>query len=185
MACQCRNIDHLFEPPCSLVSQFNTAQLIMACNAICRGRFFVRCHRHQDQTRPCHHFRVVYTDGACANNGTSGAVSGIGIAFVTSEGEEGHQFSIPVDDNIDPGGKRTSQRAELLAALEGLKKIGDRDAGFFAYTSKTRPEGTDAPEIVITTDSEYVVKGMTEWFPTWKVVANNLLVALTYFSSPI
>ncbi|KAF8550769.1 hypothetical protein OG21DRAFT_1513628 [Imleria badia] len=24
------------------------------------------------------------------------------------------------------------------------------------------------PEVVITTDSEYVVKGMTEWLPNWK-----------------
>ncbi|KAH0828829.1 ribonuclease H-like domain-containing protein [Lanmaoa asiatica] len=68
----------------------------------------------------------------------------------------------------DPGAKRTSQRAELLAALEGLKKIGDYDEGFFAYSSRTRRGGSDEPIIVITTDSEYVVKGMTEWLPTWK-----------------
>lgn len=56
-----------------------------------------------------------YADGAYTNNGAFDAVSGIGIVF-GSEGRECCQFSIQVDDNLDPGGKRTSQRAELLAA---------------------------------------------------------------------
>lgn len=108
-------------------------------------------------------------------------MSGIGIAFGL-EGEKSYQFSIPVDDNIDPGAKRTSQRAELLAALEGLKKIGDYDEGFFAHNSRTRREGSDEPEIVVTTDSEYVVKGMTEWLPTWKVIT-TIVVCCTHFIS--
>ncbi|KAF8120344.1 ribonuclease H-like domain-containing protein [Boletus edulis] len=146
MACQCKGLDRLFEPPCCLASQ---------------------CIKHQDQAGVCHHYRVVYTDGACANNGTLGAASGIGIAFGT-ENDRCFQFSIPVDDPIDPGGKRTSQRAELLAALQGLNKIADYDEGFFAHSSRTRRKGSDEPEIVITTDSEYVVKGVTEWLPVWK-----------------
>ncbi|KAF8436469.1 hypothetical protein L210DRAFT_2453899 [Boletus edulis BED1] len=167
MACQCKGLDRLFEPPCCLASQFNTSQLIVTCNSICGGRFFARCIKHQDQAGVCHHYRVVYTDGACANNGTLGAASGIGIAFGT-ENDRCFQFSIPVDDAIDPGGKRTSQRAELLAALQGLNKIADYDEGFFAHSPRTRRKGSDEPEIVITTDSEYVVKGVTGWLPVWK-----------------
>ncbi|CAO1596944.1 hypothetical protein XANCAGTX0491_000771 [Xanthoria calcicola] len=43
-----------------------------------------------------------------------------GIGFACGA-EDGWQGSLPVDDEVDPGGRRTSQRAELLAALEGLK----------------------------------------------------------------
>lgn len=31
------------------------------------------------------------------------------------------QWAIPVDDKIDPQGPRTSQRTELLAAIEGVR----------------------------------------------------------------
>ncbi|KAG9309705.1 ribonuclease H-like protein [Chiua virens] len=168
MTCQCKGLDHLFEPPCHLASEYNTAQLIQTCSTdICRGRFFARCKEHENQLQLCHHYRVVYTDGACTNNGAIGAVSGIGIAFGTEGEEKGYQFSIPVDDNLDPGGKRTNQRAELLAALEGLKKIGDHDRGFFAHSSSTRTRPGKS-SIVVTTDSRYVVEGMTRWLPKWK-----------------
>ncbi|KAF8120343.1 ribonuclease H-like domain-containing protein [Boletus edulis] len=134
----------LHTPFPTLTSEYNTEQLILTCE----------CGDHKEI---CHHSPIIYTDGACSNNGSSDAVAGIGIAFGTREGDpddEGTcQFSIPVDDVLDPGGKRTSQRAELITALEGLKKICNHDKELMSNDYKKR---------------EYVVKGMTEWLPNWK-----------------
>ena len=91
-------------------------------------------------------------------------MAGIGIAFGMCVGD---QFSIPVDDTLDPGGKRTNQRAELLAALEGLKKFCDHSDEWM------EEQGSSKPVVIITTDSEYVVKGMAEWLPHWKVGIQN------------
>lgn len=169
----------LYVPCPSITSQFSDAQLITTCNDACSGRFYARCCLHKKTT--CHHDRIVYTDGACINNGRSGAAAGIGIAFGTHQGDPGDeytsQFSIPVDDKLDPVGKRTSQRAELLAALEGLRVICDHDEEWMADDSESWEQGDDdasIPVVIITTDSEYVVKGMTEWLPNWKVSARNV-----------
>ena len=65
-------------------------------------------------------------------------------------------WNITVDDTVDPGAARTNQRAELLAAIAGLNKLKE------SYEE-------DRGEYIVVTDSEYVVKGITEWFPTWRV----------------
>ncbi|KAI5827452.1 ribonuclease H-like protein [Schizophyllum commune Tattone D] len=73
------------------------------------------------------------------------------------------QFAQPVTDDMDPGQKRTPQRAELLAALMGLRRAMDGDLHDY--------EGYDAAAVkerIIATDSEYVVKGMTEWMGQWR-----------------
>ncbi|KAI9568214.1 ribonuclease H-like domain-containing protein [Boletus coccyginus] len=161
----------IFRPCPTLASRFDTDELIQTCDDC--GRFFARCclHRKREAT-PCHHSRIVFTDGACANNGAHDSVSGIGIAFGRT-GED-DQFSIPVGDRLDPGGRRTNQRAELLAAIRGLKKICKHDKE--NLLGKMEEHGVDldseSPEIIITTDSEYVVKGMAEWLPRWR--ENNL-----------
>ncbi|KAI6007901.1 ribonuclease H-like protein [Pisolithus marmoratus] len=173
----------LFTPCPGLTAELDTAQLIRTCknkNSGCGGRFFAACCSHRGKV--CHHYLIVFTDGACFNNGRYGAVSGIGIAFGTreenSEDEDQgtHQFAIPVDDRLDPEGKRTSQRAELLAALHGLKRVCDEDeshlADLAAKRCRNQSSHSQQPEIIVTTDSEYVVKGMTEWLPTWK--ENNM-----------
>ena len=59
-------------------------------------------------------------------------------------------------DAVDPDAVRTNQRAELLAAIEGLKKLEE---------NRFEPVHT----CIVITDSAYVVKGITEWFPTWRV----------------
>lgn len=155
--------------PCS---QYDIDDVVNACRRC--GRFCVKCCLHE--TRTCHHCRLVFTDGSCLNNGAHGSASGIGIAFGRPEGEPGtgrsYQFSIPVNDRLDPEGKRTNQRAELLAALHGLKKICRFDDGYLMR--KMEKVGVDylnpdSAEIVIATDSEYVVKGVTEWLPRWRV----------------
>ncbi|KAF9269918.1 hypothetical protein L218DRAFT_992598 [Marasmius fiardii PR-910] len=69
----------------------------------------------------CHHRPIVFTDGACLNNGHDDARSGIGVALGTSESD---QVSFPVSDLEGTlGSKRANQKAELLAALEGLKRL--------------------------------------------------------------
>lgn len=80
-------------------------------------------------------------------------------------------MAAPIDDRMDPVGKRTSQRAELLAALEGLRMMCRVTAldDCEAHESREYASRGDPRAWVITTDSEYVVKGMTEWLPRWKV----------------
>lgn len=161
----------IFSPCSGLTNQFDTDELIETCEGC--GRFYAKCCTDRGI---CHHSRIVFTDGACINNGAYNSVSGIGIAFGRPEGHPeiggDYQFSIPVDDGLDPGGRRTNQRAELLAAVQGLKKICKHDEEYLL--EKMEEYGVDyldpdSPEIIITTDSEYVVKGMTEWLPRWRV----------------
>ena len=155
----------------SLTSRFKTDRLLETCKDC--GRFYAKRCIHKNQERDCnHHSRIVFTDGACVNNGAHDSVSGIGIAFGLGETGKDHSFSIPVDDRLDPGKRRTNQRAELLAALQGLKKICEHDEEYLL--EKMEENGVDyldpdSPEIVIATDSEYVVKGTTEWLPRWRV----------------
>lgn len=82
-----------------------------------------------------------------------------------------HSWIIPVGDAVDPGAARTNQRAELLAAIGGLKKLEEAypfegHHGTIAAHPKQQ-QSQDA--YIIVTDSEYVVNGITAWFPTWRV----------------
>ena len=125
----------------------------------------------------CHHWPLIFVDGSCLNNGQKDPLvkvtAGVGVA-VGSEPSM-HQ-SIPITDEIDPGQKRSSQRAELLAAIVGVE---------MAYPQHGRSE-EEKQSLIIATDSEYVVKGMTEWFPEWKVskiklrILNFILLWLIY-----
>lgn len=84
---------------------------------------------------------IVYTDGSGTTKGPGG------IAYVAYDAatlalfEEG---SLPLTE-------ATNQKAEILAA---------------AYALHCLPEGS---VITIYSDSEYVVKGFSEWLPGWKL----------------
>jgi ribonuclease HI len=112
--------------------------------------------------KPCHHSYVVFTDGACTNNGRPEAKAGVGIAY-------GHdvdsQLSRPITDTEDNFPLRSNQRAELCAAKFGVELLAR------TYTKEPKSE---AEVWIIATDSEYVVKGMTEWLPKWKVCISVL-----------
>lgn len=155
-----------------LKDNFDTHELIGSCPDC--SYFLATCCQHYKQTRArtCHHFQLVFTDGACRDNGRLGASAGLGIAFGR---EPDQQFSIPVDDAVDPGGKRTSQRAELLAALEAVRRLKDMSPTPHEqlYNRHSKTAGDDAmkkAQWIITTDSQYVVNGMTDWLPNkWRV----------------
>ena len=166
---------------CPRLSSFTTEELITTCH-LCDCFFVYCCHclsRYNNDGRThngpvCHHFRLVFTDGACRLNGQANATAGIGIALGV---EEAWQLSVPITEEMDPGQKRTSQRAELLAAIAGLKymvaahELNLDDDKTEGTKKKHRDSQLETSTWVIATDSEYVVKGMTEWLPVWKVRA--------------
>ncbi len=85
---------------------------------------------------------VVYTDGACPNNGKKGAIGGVGVWF-------GENDSRNVSERL-PGEKQTNQRAEIYAAIRALEKL----------------EGTTGV-VEVCTDSMYVINAMTQWIAGW------------------
>jgi ribonuclease HI len=80
----------------------------------------------------------IFTDGACRGNPGPGGWG----ALVRHEGREKEFW----------GGERdtTNNRMELMAAIEGLKAL------------------KESCLVVLTTDSQYVRKGITEWMDNWK-----------------
>jgi len=89
---------------------------------------------------------VVYTDGACTNNGRDGAAAGIGVFF--GDGDPRN-----ISERVE-GERQTNQRAELMAAIRCLEVVEQH------HTSKANVE--------LYTDSVYVVNGMNKWTKTWK-----------------
>lgn len=80
----------------------------------------------------------IFTDGACRGNPGPG---GWGVLLRYGK----------TDKELWGGEKNTTNnRMELLAAIRGLEML-------------TRP-----CEVVLTTDSQYVRKGITEWMVNWK-----------------
>ncbi|KAJ4253903.1 hypothetical protein NW762_010301 [Fusarium torreyae] len=106
-------------------------------------------HRHNPKTF------LIYTDGAYLNNGQSNPKAGWGCIFrpltptptPTISGRLEHKG--PFGDSHS----QTSNRAELRAVLGALR---------FRHW-----KGEGCTTLVIATDSEYVVKGATEWVPGW------------------
>lgn len=81
---------------------------------------------------------TIYTDGACRGNPGPG-----GWGAVLQYGEHQRELYGGESDT-------TNNRMELTAALQALEAL------------------REPCEIDLTTDSEYVRKGITEWLPAWK-----------------
>lgn len=83
-------------------------------------------------------FVKIFCDGACSGNPGPG-----GFGAILRYGGHVKELS---------GGSRdtTNNRMEMTAAIEALRQL-------------TRP-----CQVVITTDSQYLVKGMTEWIAGWQ-----------------
>lgn len=83
---------------------------------------------------------IVYTDGACSKNGRSGASGG--WAYIVQ---------LPDGTSISASGHTpdtTNNRMELVAIIAAL----DRCYG----------------EILVYSDSQYAIKGITSWIHSWK-----------------
>ena len=79
-----------------------------------------------------------FTDGACSGNPGPG---GWGVVLRWN----GHEREL-----FGGEAQTTNNRMELMAAISALESLTRRS------------------EVVITTDSTYVLKGITEWLPGWK-----------------
>lgn len=94
---------------------------------------------------------LIYTDGACLDNGQANAKAGWACVFKPEDaGIKGRL------ENHGPFGDpapQTSNRAELRAVIAALR---------FRYWV-----GEGFSSLVIATDSDYVVKGATEWVSGW------------------
>lgn len=88
---------------------------------------------------------LIFIDGACSNNGTPQARAGYGVKWGAHSN---------LSSRLEGDGPETSNRAELRAAIVAL--------GLRAWNG----EGFD--KVVLACDSEYVVKGISEWVPVWK-----------------
>ncbi|MAG65903.1 MULTISPECIES: ribonuclease HI [Pseudomonadaceae] len=80
----------------------------------------------------------IFTDGACKGNPGPG---GWGVLLRLGEHEK-RLYGGELDT--------TNNRMELLAAIRGLEAL-------------KRPAS-----VILTTDSQYVMKGVREWMPNWK-----------------
>ena len=101
-----------------------------------------------------HDMMMIYTDGACLNNGKTDPPPAAGCAFVFRPDDTGIQeFRLEEHGPTGVAAPQTSNRAELRAVIGALQF---RQWG-----------GEGWRELVIATDSEYVVKGATEWVKKW------------------
>ena len=92
----------------------------------------------------------------------------MGIAY---SDESTTHFSKPVDKKADPEHESTTQRAELFAALWAVRMMDAFAQVLFNHDNPNKQKyGKRFEESwVYATDSQYVVKGVTEWLPVWKV----------------
>lgn len=94
---------------------------------------------------------VIAIDGACSNNGRDKARSVIGVFH-------GYDCDFNVSETLDGFDRHTSQIAELEACTRALC-----DATSIREGWEMADDHLGA--IVIKSDSEYVVRGLTEWLP--------------------
>lgn len=157
---------------CRTTADWSVPELVQECPE-CNDfvLYCCACHnqrlnrpRRKPPARPCHHFRIIFTDGACMGNGRSEAKAGVGVAYGK---DDGAQWSMPITDSEDNFPLRTNQRAELYAAKLGLEFLAEANR---INTEKSPVKSEDESQAwIIATDSEYVARGMTEWLPAWKV----------------
>jgi ribonuclease HI len=96
---------------------------------------------------------VIAIDGACSNNGNDQARSAIGV-FHGYNSDYNMSYTLGYD-------RHTNQIAELEACLKALS-----DA--IIIQAECEMAGDRLSAVVIKSDSEYVVRGLTEWLPKWK-----------------
>lgn len=100
---------------------------------------------------------LIYTDGACLDNGRVNPRAGCSFVFRPStQQSQGLGYTRFPLENRGPTGEvhpQTSNRAELRAVIAALR---------FRFWP-----GEGFNSLIIATDSEYVVEGMTSWVRGW------------------
>ncbi|XP_050436294.1 LOW QUALITY PROTEIN: uncharacterized protein LOC126843037 [Adelges cooleyi] len=86
---------------------------------------------------------IVYTDGACSNNGKNKAMAGAGVFFC-----KGH----PLNMSKRVPGPQTNNNAEIYSAILAIDQV--KSAGVV--------------KVNIHTDSKFLINCVTEWMPKWK-----------------
>ena len=104
--------------------------------------------RNEKQTAPSQPQKVrddkpvhFCTDGACSGNPGPG---GWGVAQMDDDGQR------VIRTHSGHESQTTNQRMEMMAAIQALEMVDD------------------SCPVVITTDSKYVIQGITEWIHGWK-----------------
>ncbi|KAK6522172.1 hypothetical protein TWF281_002739 [Arthrobotrys megalospora] len=157
---------------CPSITQLGYDKQIIVCDNC--AQFVMKCCHHPNEC--CHYYRLVFADGACSGNGFMGARAGVGIALGVNDD---NQLSKPFSALDGAESRRTSQVAELRAAREAVNAIDGLppDSKLQSLKQKRQHKRVVQPTgiWIIAMDSEYVVKGMTEWLPKWK--ANGMRTA--------
>lgn len=89
-------------------------------------------------TENCNDLVEIYTDGACRGNPGPGGWG----ALLRYQGKEKHLYGAEA--------QTTNNRMELMAAIMALEEL------------------TRGCKVRLTTDSQYVMKGITEWLANWR-----------------
>lgn len=103
----------------------------------------------ENSKKPCYDYKhegeyvVVYTDGACENNGKSNAKAGIGVWF-----SDNHPLNVSKPVN----GRATNNVAEIQACVAAVQLAIDNNI----------------KKLCIKTDSQFVINSMTNWIIKWK-----------------
>ena len=87
---------------------------------------------------------TVYIDGSCIKNGAASAQAGIGLFW-----GDGHPWNSSIALTADS--TPTNSKAELTAAIKAIQQAGENNL----------------TDLVIKSDSKYVVNGITEWVQKW------------------
>lgn len=98
---------------------------------------------------------LIYTDGCCLNNGQPNPKAGCAFVFrpATSSYPGGEHFRLELQGPSGDEYTQTSNRAELRAVIAALKFRAWHGEGF--------------SRLVIATDSDYIVSGITKWIHSW------------------
>ncbi|PVF97796.1 ribonuclease H-like protein [Serendipita vermifera] len=130
---------------------------------------------------------IVYTDGACSNNGTKGAFAGIGVWWGHGDASvslAGYMLN-RIEDGIIPIVPAPSFRKSfprgLLLLREPPKNISERCPGgqtnnraeliaiVRMLEELPRPSGGERPHLVIRTDSKYSISCINLWIRNWEL----------------
>jgi ribonuclease HI len=98
---------------------------------------------------------IIYTDGACKNNGKANRKGGCGVFFGDNNNMQSNKI-----DNISvklDGSKITNQVAELTACILAIEAVINK-------SNNCLP----TEKIIIKTDSMYTINCIDNWFDGWK-----------------